>query len=189
VGQTFTRPSTCFIERFYNGVGIYAGESVSRSQIYVPLQSVISWSGSVAPYYKIHISTSVLKIVRIGCYASLLTSEYLLETLLRDICRKVPYGFPCGSDDLPRWTDIDAHIVFLSCRERKRNCMVWVQLSMEGVAKRWPLVLPATIGQAQSDVQGHCPVERATYSCAKAQDTYDELNGVDGEGSRSGACL
>jgi hypothetical protein len=24
----------------------------------------------------------------------------LLETPLKDICRKDPYGFPCGSDDI-----------------------------------------------------------------------------------------
>jgi hypothetical protein len=67
--------------------------------------------------------------------------------------------------------------------------MVWDQVSMVGVAKRWPVVLPAPHGQAHSDVQGHCHVATASSSGAKAQDT-DELNCIDSEGSPcSSACL
>jgi hypothetical protein len=49
------------------------------------------------------------------------------------------------------------------------------QVCMEGVATRWPVVLPAPLGQAQSDVQGHCRVATASSFCAKVQDAYDEL--------------
>jgi hypothetical protein len=50
--------------------------------------------------------------------------------------------------------------------------------------------LPAPLGQAQSDVQGCRRVATASSSCAKAQDAYDNLNCIDGEGSPcSGACL
>jgi hypothetical protein len=58
--------------------------------------------------------------------------------------------------------------------------MVRDQVSMEGVAKRSAVVLPAPLGQAQSDVQG-CRVETASSSCVKAQGAYDELNCIDGE--------
>jgi hypothetical protein len=68
--------------------------------------------------------------------------------------------------------------------------MVQDQASMGGVAKQGPIILPAPLGQAQSDVQGCCHVATASSSCAKAQDAYDELNCVDNEGSPcSGACL
>jgi hypothetical protein len=53
-----------------------------------------------------------------------------------------------------------------------------------------PVVLPAPLGQAQSDVQGCRRVATAISSCAKAEDAYDKFNCVDGEGSScSGACL
>jgi hypothetical protein len=48
----------------------------------------------------LHIFTFTLKTIAVGHYASLTTLVQLLETLLKDICRKLPYGFPCGSDDL-----------------------------------------------------------------------------------------
>jgi hypothetical protein len=41
---------------------------------------------------------------------------------------------------------------------------------MEGVAEWCPVVLPARLGQAQSDVQGCCRVARVISSCAKAED-------------------
>jgi hypothetical protein len=51
------------------------------------------------------------------------------------------------------------------------------------------VVLPGPLGQAQNNVQGRC-VATASSSCAKAQDAYEELDCVDGEGSPcSGACL
>jgi hypothetical protein len=74
-------------------------------------------------------------------------------------------------------------------KEKKWNRLVRDQVSTEGVAKRRPVVLRASLGQAQSNVQGRCRVATAS-SCAKAQDAYDELNCVNGEGSPcSGACL
>jgi hypothetical protein len=61
-----------------------------------------------------------------------------------------------GSIQLPLWqwrsprpTEIDAHIAFLSSGERKRNRMVRDQVSMGGVAKRWPVVLAAPLRQAK----------------------------------------
>jgi hypothetical protein len=57
----------------------------------------------------------------------------MLETLLKNICRKVPYGFLCGSDDFFRPTEIDAHVAFLSSGES--NDMVGEQVSIEDVAK------------------------------------------------------
>jgi hypothetical protein len=83
--------------------------------------------------------------------------------------------------------EINDHIAFLSSGERKKNFMVWVQVSMEGVAKWWPVVLPAPFGQAQSNVQVRYHVATASSSCV---DDYNEMNCVDGEGSLcSGACL
>jgi hypothetical protein len=52
------------------------------------------------------------------------------------------------------------------------------QVSMEAVAKRWPVVLPALLEQAHSDVQRCCHVATASSSCVKAQDAYDELNSM-----------
>jgi hypothetical protein len=46
----------------------------------------------------IHIS---LKTVTIGRNAHPPTLVWLLETLARDVCKKVPYGFPGGNGDLP----------------------------------------------------------------------------------------
>jgi hypothetical protein len=57
--------------------------------------------GFVTPYYKIHlhIPTSSIKS---HCWLLCKSANVgkLLETLLKDICRKVSHGFPCGSDDL-----------------------------------------------------------------------------------------
>jgi hypothetical protein len=44
-------------------------------------------------------------------------------------------------------------------------------------------VLPAPLGQAQSDVQGRYHVATTSSSCDRAEDVYDELNCVDCEGS------
>jgi hypothetical protein len=41
----------------------------------------------------LYISTSI------GLYVNLPKLVLLLETVLKDICRTVPYTFPCGSDD------------------------------------------------------------------------------------------
>jgi hypothetical protein len=64
-----------------------------------------------------------------------------------------------GPIRLPLWqwwspwpTEIDTNTAFLSSRERNRNRKVWNQVSMEGVAERWPVVLPAPLGQAHSNV-------------------------------------
>jgi hypothetical protein len=95
---------------------------------------------------------------------------YLPETLLKDICRKIPYGFPCGTDGLLGRLKL-THIAFLSSGERKRKRMMQDQMSMEGVAKWRPVVLPAPLGQAQSDVRGRCSVAAVSSSCTKAQDT------------------
>jgi hypothetical protein len=68
--------------------------------------------------------------------------------------------------------------------------MVLDQVSKESVSKQLPVVLAATLGQAQSDVQGRCHVATASSSCIKAQNTYDELICIDGKGSPpSSACL
>jgi hypothetical protein len=53
--------------------------------------------------------------------------------------------------------------------------MVRDQVSMERVAKWRPVVLPAPLGQAQSNVQGCCCGATASSSCTK-------LNCMDGEG-------
>jgi hypothetical protein len=50
--------------------------------------------------------------------------------------------------------EINDHTAFLSHRERNTNCTVQDQMSMKGAAKWQPVVLPATLGQAQSNVQG-----------------------------------
>jgi hypothetical protein len=71
-----------------------------------------------------------------------------------------------------------------------KNPMVRNQVSIKDVAKRWAVVLPAPLGQAQSDVQGRCHVATASSSCTKAQDNYAKLNCVDGEESPcSSVCL
>jgi hypothetical protein len=115
---------------------------------------------------------SLCKSANVGVAAGNIADKYLQEGPVR----------------LPLWqwrsspTEIDAHVAFLSSGDRKRNGMVRDQVSMEGVA--------APLGQAQSDVQGCCHLAAASSSCAKAQDAYNELNCVDGEGSScSGACL
>jgi hypothetical protein len=55
-------------------------------------------SHHIARYIYLHISTSSLEIVAIGHYASQPTLVQLMETLLKDIHKKVPYGFACGSE-------------------------------------------------------------------------------------------
>jgi hypothetical protein len=49
---------------------------------------------------------------------------------------------------------------------------------MEGVAKWRPVALQAALGQAQSDVQGHCQVATATSFSSKVEDIYEELTSV-----------
>jgi hypothetical protein len=55
-------------------------------------------------------------------------------------------------------------------------------MSMEGVAKRWPVVLPAPLGQTLSNIQGHCHLSTARSSCGTAQESYGELNYIDSIG-------
>jgi hypothetical protein len=52
---------------------------------------------------------------------------------------------------------------------------------MSGVAKLWPVVFPPSLGQAQSDVQGHCCIATTSSSSTKAQDANSELNCIDGK--------
>jgi hypothetical protein len=66
-------------------------------------------------------------------------------------------------------------MALLSSGERKRNFMVRDLVSMEGVAKGRRVLMPVRLGQAQSNVQGHCRIATASSSCTK-QEAYDKLN-------------
>ena len=113
----------------------------------------------------------------------------LLEAPLKLIVRKVHYGFSCDSQDLfglmkssPTWENFHAG--------KEKNRTMRNQVNVEGVTKRWPVVLQVPLGQKQSDVQGRCRVATANSSYAKTQDDYDGLNRVNDQGSpRSGFCL
>jgi hypothetical protein len=51
-----------------------------------------------------------------------------------------PVRLPLWQRRARRPTEIDAHVAFLSSGERQRNRMVRAQVSLDGVAKRWPVV-------------------------------------------------
>jgi hypothetical protein len=59
---------------------------------------------------------------------------------------------------------------------------IWNLLATEyeECGKTMTRLLPAPLGQAQSNVQGCCHVAAASSFCSKAQDAYDKLNCVDG---------
>jgi hypothetical protein len=58
-----------------------------------------------------------------------------------------PVRLPLWQWRSPRPTEIDAHVAYLSSGERKRHRMMRDQVSMKGVAKRWPVVLPDPLTQ------------------------------------------
>jgi hypothetical protein len=124
----------------------------------------------VVPYYKIHTLTHIhivpqnshcwplRKCASIGIAAGHTAERYLQERCVQ----------------LPSWqwrslrpAEIDAHIVFLLNGERKINRIVWDQMSMEGVADWWPVVLPAALGQAPSDTQEQFCLAAAIYPVQK----------------------
>jgi hypothetical protein len=64
------------------------------------------------------------------------------------------------------------------------------QVSMEAVAKRLPVVLPAPLGQPQSDIQGHCHAATASSTCIRALVANKKVNYLDSVVSPcSSACL
>ena len=68
--------------------------------------------------------------------------------------------------------------------------MVRDQVKMKGVTKGRLMALPIPLGQAHTDRQGRCRVAIATSCCANAEDAYDEMNHIYGEGCpRRGAYL
>jgi hypothetical protein len=106
----------------------------------------------------------------IGRYASRQTLVWLLETVLKDICRMGQHSFFLAVM-IPQPTEIDTQAASHQRRERKKNCLVQCQMSMQGAAKWRHAVFPAPLS-------------------TKAQDAYDKLNCVGGEGYNcSSACL
>jgi hypothetical protein len=112
----------------------------------------------------------------------------VLETLLKDICRKVPYSFPCGSDDVSELKSTPTHLSFQVGKEKDSR---GVRLGeYEGLWQTSDLLYFQFVFDKHSDVQGHCRVVAASSSYAKVQYAYNELNCTDGRGTPcSGACL
>jgi hypothetical protein len=64
------------------------------------------------------------------------------------------------------------------------------QVSMDDVTKWWPVVLPDSLGNAQSDVCRHCNVATVSSSCTNPHYVYNQMNCTASAGSScSGAYL
>jgi hypothetical protein len=109
------------------------------------LTSIILWtvvlSHHISRYIHLHISTSTLKIVAIGRMQ--VSVGVAAGNSVERYLHTGPIRLLLWQWLSPRPNEIDAHIAFLSSGERKRNRMVGCWVNMEGVAKRWRVVLPA----------------------------------------------
>jgi hypothetical protein len=122
--------------------------------LYILLQSIISWTVVLSHHIKryshtlthIHIHPQnnrrwpLCESANVGIAAGNTAERYLQDG---------PIWLPLWYQWSLRPTEIDAHVAFLSSGERKRNRMVRDQVSMDGVAKLWPVVLAAPLGQAK----------------------------------------
>ena len=79
--------------------------------------------------------------------------------------------------------EIYTQVGVLSCGERDKNQLSVKSGEYGGCGKTVTSCLASSLGQEQSDVQGHCHVATSISSYAKAQDAYDKLNSISNQGS------